>query len=351
MSRSISPRTLIGAALAGAFLAAPAAAQDVTYRTESSFALDGALGSVVRLAARLGGAPTNYVETTYLKGKRMRVDSEGSSTILDLEGGRMIFLDHENRTFTRFTFEDMAEAMHALGAQAEAAQAASRQEQPAAEGDVEWEFRMSVDRPGERRDVGGYAAERVFLTMEMEGHARGEEMEPEDGGRIVVLNDMWLSKDVPAYTAMQGLGEAYVGEMRAGSAGSIEGLQGAFAQDPRTRAALEEARREAEKLDGMSVESTTYIVTVAPGAEFDREAVLNPAKADEPSAGQRAVRGILGGRLGRAEAQPEEPQEAPAQGTLMRFTSRLTDVSTDPVPASLFEVPEGYSQVEPTTGG
>jgi len=110
---------LLGAPAAAAMLlllpTSPLAAQDVRYETVTSLELPGVLGTAMRVAARLGGGSTTTKETTYIKGGRMRTDSDDGSIIVDLEGRRWTELDHRARTYRTMTFDEaLAQARRAM---------------------------------------------------------------------------------------------------------------------------------------------------------------------------------------------------------------------------------------------
>ena len=83
-----------------------------------------------------------------------------------------------------------------------AAAAQDRREVNGQGAEAEIEFRFSVDAANERQRVAGYDAERFFLTMEAEAEAAPEgQTEKEEAGTLVVLTDMWTSRDIPLLQA------------------------------------------------------------------------------------------------------------------------------------------------------
>lgn len=131
------------------------------------------------------------VETTYIKGRRMRTDADDNSSIIDLESGRVTILNHPAKTYSTFSFQEMADEVREAGRSADGREASGGQEAQA-----NLEFRFSVDDANERQKVAGYDAERFFLTMEAEAEAVPEgETEMEKAGTLVLLTDMWSSKD------------------------------------------------------------------------------------------------------------------------------------------------------------
>lgn len=338
---------VVFAGAAAAAMPAQTAAQDVTYETVTKTELPGALGTAVRVAARLGGGSMEVVERTSIKGKRMRVDVDKSSTITDLENGRMIMLDHDAKTYTAFTFAEMIErAQQAVGEVRTASD-----ERTVSEGDdptTRMQFSFSVDDAGQREKVAGYDAQRFFLTMEAETEYVPEgESQFEKGGTLVVFTDMWTSKGVPVLDARTAFDQTTAQEYAAAGAEMTKGIAAAFADDPQLRVAFEQSIQEASKIEGMAVRTDMHFVMVAPGERFNRTAITDP-----PQRGgvRQAARGGLGRLAARAagarEQQQEQQQDEPTQGVLLIVKSELRNISTKSVDATLFEIPAGYREIE-----
>lgn len=345
-SQRVASILAVAAVLAGG--AVPTlAAQDVQYETVTKMELPGAMGTAMRLAARLGGGSMESVETTYIKGRKMRTDSDNSSTIFDLDAGRFTVLDHEARTFSTFTMSEMV-----ARAEESMAEATDRREQLSDAGEQgRLDFRFDVDATGQRERVNGYDARQFFLTMEMEAEAIPEgETEMQRAGTMVVLTELWTSEDIPIFQAQSAFGEASARSWADAGSAITEGFAAAFADDPRVAVAFEQSMQEAEKIEGMTVRSITRFVTVAPGQRFDRAVALGGAAESRPSIAQQAGRAALGGVMGRLgrRSQPEQPAEPeqPSQATIFTATSEVRNVSTTSLDASLFEVPAGYSERE-----
>lgn len=338
--------TLLVAAAGVAFaLPAQVQAQDVQYETVTRVDFAGAAGTAMRMAASLGGGSTENVQTTYIKGRKMRTDADGTSSIMDLESGRVTLLDHNAKTYTTFTFEEMMNRAQ----EAAAGAGENRREEMGQDGaQARMDFRFSVDQANQREKVAGYDAERFFLTMEAEAEGAPEgETEMEEAGTLVVLTDMWASREIPVLQALSAFEDASARQYADAGAALTQGFAAAFADDPRMQVAFEQSMEEAKKIEGMAVKSVTYFVTVAAGKDFDRSQVLDPKPAG-PSIAKQAGRAALGGlmgRLGRRSAEPEPAAEAePTQATVFSVTSEVRNVKPGNVDASLFEIPAGYSE-------
>jgi hypothetical protein len=346
--------TLAALALAVPLASTPARAQDVQYHTVTKLEMKGALGAIYRIASKFGGGGnTETLETTSIKGSRMRTDDgEESSTIVDLDKGSFTYLDHKQKTYMVVTVAQMAQALDSLGHafQAQAAAAQPARGQPAGEqgGKTEFDFNLKVDDAHEHKQIGGSDAKRTYMTVtsNVKYTPEGEEKQ-EEAGTVIMLVDQWNSTDNPAWKALQEFhrkAPAMFGrEMQKG--GSV------FAAQPGMSEALMKAGEEASKIEGMNVQSTTYMVLLSPGAEFDRSLALNEAPSEKKgqSLGDALKKGAIGGLFGKKkeeEKPKEETEPQQTQATLMVVTAELKDVKTTTLPESLFEIPAGYREVQ-----
>lgn len=350
------------AGLAVAATAAPARAQ-VTFTSATSVKFGGAMGKMVGFAARLGGGSTNNTETSYISGHKMRTDVGTNSTIIDVDAGTITTLDNKAKTYTTMTFEEMAAALDAMSNQAKAnyaqakADAKAKGEQVP---DVEFKYSVAVEKAGEKQEIAGYSAERSFVTLTVETRATPEgKTEKEDAGSLVVLIDTWNSTSVPTRAAQEEFQAAYAKRVARDFRGATKMMSAAFAADPRIAQALEASGKELRKLPGVSVKSTTYVVGVPAGQKFDRKLALGTAEKGgeqaEESGAKKAGKGLFG-KLKQAAAdaaaggekqdQEQDQKAAPAQGTVFSTSTELKEVKSGPVPASTFQVPAAYKQVE-----
>lgn len=355
--RALRFRIAVAVAVPAVFASVPARAQDVQYETVTKVELPGAAGTAMRMAARLGGGSMETVEKTSIKGRKMRTDVGTTSTILDLEGKRFIWLDNAAKTYTVSTFDELLRRAQQTGAQAGAA---NRPAGGSNDAQASFDFRFSVDPGNARQKVAGYDADRFFLTAEAEGEYVPEgSTEREKAGTLVVLSDMWTSKDVPVFQARSAFDDPSARQYADAGAALMQGLAAAFADDPRLKVALQQSVSEARKIQGMPVRTVTTFVSVAPGQRFDRALVTDPAAAQQGGGGARqagrAALGRLGGAIrGATQQQPAEPaaqggqggQAAqPAQATILTVTSEIRNVRPGSLDASLFDIPAGYRQL------
>jgi len=343
-------------------LALPLAAQDLTYVQTSRVEFGGSIG---RIMAMMPGMEDTSQEKVFLKGTRMRRDSEDASTIMDWATGEMIILDHVDRTFVRITWAEAVEAMSQVAqggvAHAEAGMEMEMEEVEDAEPRPTFTTRFDTDRTGRTERINGYEAEQVVVTLEIEGEMPPEETEQDQEnelaqGAMAVVSELWLSTDFPEWTMMQEAREEMAESFRASGMGENmqESMGGLSAMDPRIEVAMSENQDALAALEGTAVKTVVNLVAVPPELELEVDAVL--AQSDEELAAGMgslaaagagaAARQALGGlrsRFGRQrQEEPAEPE--PTQSIFMRITSEIGDVETGDLDDSIFAPPEGYTE-------
>jgi len=335
--------TLLGLAL---LTPLPASAQALTWTTVSSMEMAGVMGSMMSMFSDMDEPTT---ETVWVGEGMMRTDSEESSTIMNLAEGRMIQIDHDARTWFAVEFGDMEAMSERMRADAAAEMESG---DPEAGEMPEFEGEFDVERTGVTREVGGYDAEQVLMTLTME--ARDEEQEGEPlAGRMVLLTEMWMSEELASHPAFAEMRE---GAMEFARGGMSSGEFGPMAADPRMADAMERMQEEFEGLDGMAVRTTSLFLLLPGELEFDREAAVasleEELSGDGPSladlAGAGAARSALGGLFGRRD-EPEEPEVG--QQPLMRMVQEVRDVRSVDLDPTLFQPPADYREVESPWGG
>ncbi|HEX9885850.1 MAG TPA: hypothetical protein VGA70_05155 [Longimicrobiales bacterium] len=354
---------MTAACLAASTLAPSLSAQDVTYTSVSEMELGGALGRLLAV-----GMGDGVRETTYLQASRMRTDTERASVIWDFEADRMVTLNHDAR---QYTVMDLARFRENMAAMATAMSEGAAQPGVEPSGDVEPAEReapaanlnvtIRTDRTGERRDVAGLASERVFLTLEMEGEVPPEE-EGEESVRtsMVFLMDLWITQDFPRFSPFAD-DEELRESMREAWAEQSQALSDALAQNPDIQAGLDRTQAELEALEGTVMQGTTHLVVVPDGVQFDRAKVLASADKSLSSAAagaagaaaaesaRGAARGLgrrLGGVFGGGGDDERQEAPEPEQRTILRVKTLITEVSWDGIAPEVFEVPEGYTEIE-----
>lgn len=361
-SRNASPEVSVPAALKPlarvtlclaalpALAATPALAQDVQYRTVTKVDLGGAMNAMMKLA---GGSEA--VETSYIKGKKLRSDGDKQSTIFDLDNSRYIVINHADKTYMSVPLAEMASAAtYAVrGMRTDASKDQLKGTAVDSAGNkADFVVDLKVEPTQERQNINGNDAQRAFVTMETNVHVTPQgESQSQEAGTLVVLMDTWNANTGPASDAVRAWEEAASKEVAAAAFGKRANMGPAFAANPGMADAIKKANEESQKIAGIAVKSTMHLVIVAPAAKFDRALALNQAGSGA-AGGEEKPKGLRG-MIGRAVAsqnkqqEPQRTDKQQTQGTLAKVITEIRDVKTTSLPASLFEIPSGYREIKP----
>jgi hypothetical protein len=349
VSRFVAARAL----LLTTFAATAASAQDVQYSTVTKVDLGGAMNAMLRMA----GAQ-DVKETAYIKGKRLRSDTEKQSIIFDLDNSKYIILNHTEKTYMSVPLSAMAglatSSMRGVRADQSSAQLKGSAVDSAGN-KADFIVDVSVDPTKERKTINGMDAERVLITMvtDVDVTPQGES-QAQNAGKLVLLMDTWNSNTGPASDAVRAWEQAASKEVAAAAFGSRGNLGPALSSNPKMAEAVKKANEEAQKVEGIAVKTVMHLVFVAPDTKFDRALALKDAEGSSGNAsgGSERPRGIRGmiGRAIESSAQQQQPQNKKAdeqrtQATIAKVFTDILDVRSTSVPASMFEIPAGYREV------
>jgi hypothetical protein len=336
-----------------ALATAPVSAQDVQYTSVTKVDLGGGLNAIMRLA----GA-SEVKENTYIKGKKLRSDSDKQSLIFDLDNSRYIILNHADKTYMSVPLADMALAARsaARGMRADASSGQLKGSAVDSAGNkADFTVDMKAEPTKERRNINGNDAERMFITMvtDVDVTPQGE-TQAQNAGKLVVLMDMWNANTGPANDAVRAWEKAASKEIAAAALGNRANLGPAFSSNPKMAEAMKKANEEAQKVDGVAVKSTMHLVFVAPDQKFDRALALKETDGGGAPGAEKpkGIRGMIGRAIDASAQQQSQQQKQPdkqTQGTFAKVTTEITDVRSTSVPASMFEIPAGYRQIQPPT--
>lgn len=315
----------------GANATGPVDAPQVQYRSATSFDLGGWLGAMARVARQdLSGD----VETVTTSATHQRTDGNGVSTIIDTENKRFITLNHERKTYTEKSFEEMAAEVEA---QMEQLKESAEEEQEGSNTDVELAFDVTTNRTGRTETVNGSSAEQALLLIRTDVTATDAETAEMAEGAFHTIVDLWMTEDLAGYETMQAFQKrmaASLGEQLAGN-GDLSSMLTMMSRDPRLGSSMKKAVEEMQKMQGVPVRSTIYLVAAPKGAELDLELAMRPV----PEA-----KGLSG--LMKMAEEMSESQEVAEQVTLLSLTTQIADLQPNRDVA--FEIPEGYTRVDGT---
>lgn len=322
-------RTVRRAVLAGALgaLAVPtwAAAQGVQYTQRSRTEMGGPMGAMMSAMGQ-GGDSDSHIT---ILGARMRTDSDDQSTIVDMDAGTLVMLNHDDRTFVRTTFEELAAEAARMRAQMEEQMGREIDAGSATPPEVE------IIPMDDRETIEGYETRRTVMTVRMSTvlpfNMQGMEgMGGGDGSEMtgVMVNDLWLASDVPGMEMTAEMAREWAEKVSGALSGMLPGGGGAMAGVAADG-----------QMAGIPMRATSSTVMVPEGTEFDLQAVLDGA--DEPLGGGGGglgamARAMMGGRGGGGDAG--------GQMVFMRVVTEVTDLQEGGIDASVFEVPGDYRE-------
>jgi hypothetical protein len=323
-------------------------AQTLQYTTESetNFQMMGALSKLV------GKKPVE--STTYVNANYMRSDDgDKGSSIINLLEEKMITLDHKGKVYYEMTFDDM---MSMLSSSSETFQ---QNAETNADTQTSMDFDFSVTELEESETILGYQADRKLMKLEVlfTGETTDESGNTESASfKLHTLADLWVSEEAAGHEVMQAFGQNYMEQMGAAysEGGRLSGLQQAFQGDERFGPAMTRMQEEMQKVQGVTLKSTMYMIQVPDGMELDVDAVLNQETAEKKKSGAlgRVARGALRNR-GINIGKKDDEQTANVnvqQSVLLEMTTLYKSFETIDDDPSLFTIPAGYKKVEMPMG-
>jgi hypothetical protein len=327
MKRSLTT-SLLALPLAATFAISLTA--DVKTRERSMVKFEGMLG---RMIGMFGGkaAKEGIVTSAAVKGERKATMSDTTSQIVDLSEEKIYDLDMKKKEYQVTTFEELRRRMRE--AQERAAKDAARQEgreekaeKPADQPKKELEVDFDAKETGQRKQVAGYDARQVIMTVTV--REKGKTIE--DGG-LVMTADSWLGPEIAALKELHEFDMKYYQKLYGGTAMALAAEQMAMvmAMYPAMKDASERMAKEGDKLKGTPLTTTTTF-----------EAVKSKAMVEEESKQNNSGGGGLGGMLARKMMKKEDPKQ---RATIFTLQHEFLEVSTSATAADV-ELPAGFKE-------
>ena len=177
---------------------------DVKTREKTTMKFEGFIGGIMN---RMFGGGDGLTSTVAVKGNRMSTINDTNGQIIDLSEEKIYLLDVKRKEYKAVTFAEMRkqmeEAKKALQQQSQSMNPEDKQAVQDAGKQIE--FDADVKETEERKSVAGQEARRVILTITM--REKGKTLE--EGGGLVLTNDMWLAPKVPAMEELQAFDVKY----------------------------------------------------------------------------------------------------------------------------------------------
>lgn len=369
MINSISSRVGVTVALAiglsfvGSAPDATAQTRSLTWTETTRVEVPGMLGTVLNAFGVTD--PRESQSAFHVQGRRYIQEDDQSTTVLDLEGGRWLMIDHAEQSYITMAFDEMAQfSAEAMEAAREASREAADQADSSAEreelrrtleeADATLDVRVRSEPGGQRQTIGGVEASQHFVITDFEATAVPEGMEEREGGSMLFLTELWMTEDVPTGEALfqematEMANDPRFREMAAELTESAEDVGGGMATalgmwNPQVGVGMQRAAEAIDALPGTMVRSVTTIAMVPLGMQPDRAELTawTPESTGDQLRGQAAgaaraavadaARSAIGGLFGRRNAapEPEEPEvdETPRVQPFMRVSITRENMS------------------------
>ncbi len=355
--------------LAGSLLLQPLAFADVSYQ-ETTRVTGGSMMGMVKMAgafssqAKQALAPTT--STVMIHGSRMVRSNPHTTEIIDLDDQTITMIDHDKRTYSMMTFQEMEKAMADAAAKAKGAK-------PTPTSGSQMSFNAHISNSGATRQLDGQTASEVLLTITMTPNSGDANAQ----GGMAATSEMWLIKDAPGMPEIRSFNERMAKELKVDMAASA--MTSLIAAEPGGAQALEELRKESGKVSGLPVLQVTRV-----GMTVDGQPLAAPSVAPLPQS-QSQDQGSTAGAVGKEVATGTATQEAGSQvsrlgtfgralggssmgalmhhapstsapsqaastdpataGVMMESQTETSGFSVAPVDTSSFQIPAGYKAV------
>ena len=333
-------------------------------------------------------------EITMVHGNQKAIVSKDYTEIWDLDKEVILHIDNTKKSYSVMTFADMRKAIDEMPAkmaqmqeQMKEQQAKMQQQQkgqpaPTMPPNLQFNFTVDVQNTGLTKMIEAYNATQQILTLKM---ICTDTNNPGTNITYTTTTEIWTTPDVPAemkeardfdmrfgLKLMQG---ADVKDLMASMANMRNGSQMAMAQmfgsQPGAADAFAQMGKEMAKIKGTRLIEITRMGGSGTGMDAQQGngsgsngSQGNSGSGSNNSQGQNNGSIFPGGGLGGAligafhkkkqpDAQPAPAATTPAATpgqtqdvTLMEMTTSTHAFSTASVPASVFQVPGGYKQVQ-----
>jgi hypothetical protein len=264
----------------------------------------------------------------------------GQVEIIDLDGRRIIHIDNKKKTYSTMTFDEMRAQIEEARKKVAEEQAKHNKEQAS---QVKIVPKVTIPTGTGSRKLLDYTAKEMKMRVDME-------MTSDDPKAKGQTANMWVDSD--SYIApVKGYDEVKHFYQR--MAKELNWVPGAMVGgNAQIAPAMVEYRKSATALNGMPLLSLVSVgMAGQPGAQ--PQASQNDQKQSSGNPITSGIGGLFGKKKKKDDAAQQDDKSgssnsAPsgAAGSMMDTTTEVTSVSTSAVDASLFNIPEGYKQIQ-----
>ncbi len=350
-------------------LASVPAHADFKYTNKSAMtggALNGMVKAMGIFSKKASQAMQPVITTRYIKGNRMRTDTEGGMIqIIDLGTRRMIEINLQAKTYSVVTFDQLKAAADNMRQKME-----QDPRYKNANATIKPTFQISVG--SETQVIMGQTAKEVKARVdtEIQGNAgpgfssdqgrspsattEGNSSQPQQMSGTVSMNfDLWVAPGVTSYQEFSDFYHKMAQEVNWTPPTDLR-------IDPRMAQSMSELQSNASTLKGFPLVEYMSMMMAATGAAGttaqDSQSGNSPSSSGQnvPSSPSAAMVKGLGALFGRHKNQdtpsPSQTSNLPPppanQGSLMDITIEVTSFSNATLDSNLFEVPTGYTEVQ-----
>ena len=312
--------------------------------TEKSKVTGGSMMGAVKFAGAFSKDAKQITQgmnsTLTFKGNKMRRDDDlGNAEIYDLDGRRIIHIDTRHKTYSVITFDEMRARIQEERRKAAEQQAKSKDKNA----QVTITPKVQITAGSGTKELLGQTAKETKIRVEMEVQSDDPKNKGQSG-TFWATTDSWLAPVKGAdevkrfYTRLAKELDWLPGEMAAG--GNVQ-----------IAPAMSEIHKDVANLKGLPL-----LQYISIGGSGTGQPGQSDSKAESsPSTPGGAIAKGIGGLFGKKKKKEDEQSKDSAStdskpaspaNSLMDMTVEVTSISTDPVDKALFDIPEGYKQVE-----
>lgn len=321
-------------------LAVPLALADFSYQEKSTIT-GGAIAGMMKVAGVFSKAAREPIEATVaVKGDRMAHRGNMHSSIIDLGAETITQIDMQKKTYSVMTFEQMKAMLEQMQQK--------MKQNPNAN---QMQFKVSANKTGNHKSIGGMDATELILKMEMQGT---DQQSGQQGG-MAITTDLWIAPAASGYGEIRDFHRRMAEKLNWTPGGNM------FMANPQVSEGMAEVYKEMSKLDGMPIFETVSMGVAGQPANGSGAGASNPPAAQQPQDQQQqpsSLSGALGGALGSRLGLGRKKQTTSSQdqggsgagsssGSLLDMTVEMSGFSSAPADPSWFEVPAGFKKVEP----
>ena len=313
--------------LIAAAIVAPAIHADVKTREKSQIKFEGMMGRFAGMAAG-NAAKDGATNTVAVKGNRMATFSDQNGQIVDLSEQKIYQVDLKKKEYRVMTFAEMREMMKKAQADMEKAM---KDMPPEMRGDMQQvaanvEVTADVKPGAENKTIAGHQARHMIITVTTK--EKGKTLE--EGGGLVITNEVWLGPRIAALNEVAQFGLKYATAVFGDSIYNMgQQVASMSAMYPGLQDAMKAMGQQMGKLDG------TALMTIQRTETVKSAAAMSQAQSAPSSGG--GLSGALARRVMGNKGKPEQ------RSLLYTSTTETLSIDTTATDADV-AIPAGFKE-------